>query len=421
MSTLLRALWAATLLVTAALAGPSLTTVQDVIYKADGTRFNGLVTISWNSFEAADTSAIATQSMTVKVVEGLLRVKLVPNSTATPPAYYTVVYNSDGRVQFQESWSVPASGQPLRLRDVRLASPGLLPSDGGGPTQESDVIGLVADLAARPVKGAGFAAGRVAFVNSQGQVDSVTGNPADCVRVDGSSGPCGAVPSFIDGDAPAGIVDGSNSWFSLSGTPNPASSLTFYRNGVLQKPGLDFTLSGRSIQFDTAAVPQPGDTLLASYRVGTAPSGTAALYPSLEVLCSGTGAVVNSTNFNSMGTCAVPSGLLASGDRLEIRFDLEHQGAASGFSFAVRWGTTTVLSRDAMPGDVFVTGRVDANLTTGSARFGTLSWGSLLPLSATVASAADSYAGGLTIDFQGKMAQAGETLGLKNYAVVRVP
>ena len=34
-------------------AEPPLTTIQDVLYKADGTRFNGYVQISWNSFEAA--------------------------------------------------------------------------------------------------------------------------------------------------------------------------------------------------------------------------------------------------------------------------------------------------------------------------------------------------------------------------------
>ena len=45
------------------LAAPPLTTVQDVLYKADGTPFNGLATISWQSFEAADSSNIAAQSL----------------------------------------------------------------------------------------------------------------------------------------------------------------------------------------------------------------------------------------------------------------------------------------------------------------------------------------------------------------------
>lgn len=411
---------AALLLATAALAGPPLTTIQDVIYKADGTAFNGQLTISWGSFDASDTSAIATQMLTVKVVDGVLRIKLVPGTTATPPVYYSVVYNSEGKVQFKETWAVPPSTQPLRLRDVRVATPNL-PPGGGTPLQESDVVGLIADLGARPGKAAGFAAGHVVFVNSQSQLDSVTGAASDCVRVDGSSGPCGSSPSYIDGDAPSGIVDGSNTVFTLTGTPNPAGSVAVYRNGLLQSPGVDYNLNGRNVQFIGDAAPQPGDTLLASYRLGAAASGTPQLYPNPQVVCSGTGAVINTASSSSMGTCAVPAGLLTSGDRVEIRFDLEHQGVEAGFTFEVRWGNTQILSRTAAAADAFVTGRADANLAANGARFGTLSWGAVLPLSAGVASASDTYDGGVTIDFRGSVGQPGETLALRNYAVVRVP
>src|SRR5579864_7784434 len=81
LNTIFRTLCAASLLAGTAFAGPPLTTIQDIIYKADGTRFNGMLTISWNGFEASDTSAIGTQMLTVKVVDGNLRVKLVPNTT----------------------------------------------------------------------------------------------------------------------------------------------------------------------------------------------------------------------------------------------------------------------------------------------------------------------------------------------------
>ena len=46
----------------------------------------------------------------------------VPTASGTPVVYYAVTYNSDGRVQFQETWSVPASAQPVRVRDVRVAA-----------------------------------------------------------------------------------------------------------------------------------------------------------------------------------------------------------------------------------------------------------------------------------------------------------
>src|ERR1019366_4149500 len=335
---------AAVCLVMPSLAAPPLTTIQDVLYKADGTRFNGTLTISWSSFEAIDHSVIEQQTATVTVVNGNLQLQLVPTTTAPPPACYTVVYNSDGRVQFQETWAVPSSVQPLRVRDVRVAT-----TDGPGAdtlpptTQESDIVGLISDLGARPLKGPGYAAGRVAFVNPTGAMETVTGTPTDCVRVDGTSGPCGGTqPGFVDGDTPAGGGDGANTAFALSAVPNPTASLAGYCNGLFQQPGQDFALSGNQIQFVTAATPQPGDTLAASYRLSGSAGDTPQLFPSPQVLCSGLGAATNSSTLASIGTCTIAAGLLTAGDRVEMRFDLDHAGTEGGFSFEVHWGAATV-------------------------------------------------------------------------------
>jgi hypothetical protein len=415
---------AAVLLTCAALAGPPLTTIQDTLYKADGTRFNGLVNIAWGGFEASDQSAIANQLITVKVVNGRLNVQLVPNTNSTPVVFYSVTYNSDGRVQFSETWAVPPSASPLRLRDVRVPTPSVNGADtGSGPVPESEVTGLVADLSARPVKGPAFAPGAVATVNSLGTIDSVAGNPTDCVHVDGTSGPCGtAQPGFMDQDLPAGIVDGSNNSFRLSAVPNPASSLDVYRNGLLQEPGTDYTLAGSNvIQFTAGNIPQPGDTLLANYRLSTPGTGASALFPSPQVLCRGAGGAVNTPSTGTLGSCTIPSGLLTSGDHVEIKFDLAHQGTSGGFTFQVLWGGTTILQRTAAAGDAQVSGHADAGLDSTGAQVSTQSWGTVLPLGATVGNAADQYSSGLVIQFQGAMGVAGETLTLRNYAVVRLP
>jgi hypothetical protein len=418
-----RSFLAAVLLATSSFAAPPLTTIQDVLYKADGTHFNGTVTISWTSFEAIDHSVIAQQTTTVTVVNGNLQVQLVPTTTATPAAFYTVDYNSDGRVRFQETWAVPSSTQPLRVRDVRVATAGSAGADTVTTTvQESDIVGLISDLGARPLKGPGYAAGRVAFVNPTGAIETVTGTPTDCVRVDGSSGPCGGTqPNFVDGDAPAGLVDGANTAFALSGVPSPAASLTIYRNGMLQKVGQDFTLSGNQLHFVAAAVPQAGDTLVASYRLTGSTDETPQLYPNPQVLCSGLGGATNSSTLASVGVCTIPAGFLAAGDRVEIRFDLDHTGTAGGFSFEVHWGGTTVLARNASAVDAQATGRAEAALTATGAHLSHQSWGTSLGFAAGVGKSTDDYSAGVTVDFLAKTVQSGETVTLKNFIVVRFP
>jgi hypothetical protein len=423
-----RSLFAAVWLASSALAAPPLTTIQDVLYKADGTRFNGTLTISWTSFEAIDSSAITTQTTTVTVVAGNLRVQLVPTTTAVPPANYSVKYNSDGRTSFGETWAVPSSVQPLRVRDVRIASTqaGLASANVVAPTiQESDIAGLVPDLGARPLKGPGYATGRVALVNPSGSLESVAGSPSDCVRVDGSSGPCGSggglLPSFVDGDSPTGIVDGANTTFALSAVPSPSSSLAVYLNGMLQKVAQDFTANGNTIQFVTAAAPQPGDTLVASYRLAATDTGTPQLFAASQVLCAGAGTGNSTIGFASLGGCAVPAGILLPGDRVEIHVDLDHQGALGGFTVEIPWGAAILLHRDAAASDVQITARADAAILTTGARLSAQSWGTVLPFAATVASSTDAYANGLTIDFQGKAIQAGDTVTLRNYTVVRLP
>ena len=210
----------------AAWAQPALTTIQDTLYRANGTRFSGTIFITWNSFQAGDTSNIATSNITLPIVNGVLLVQLVPTTTASAGAQYNVSYNSNGINQFTEVWAVPPSAVPLRVRDVRVSTGTVVgPPPVTSPVQISDVVGLTNELSIRPQKGIGFGIGRVAVINSAGQIDAASGNLSDCVRVDGSSGPCGGaggggiLPSFSDGEIPAGLVNGTNQTFTLTFTP----------------------------------------------------------------------------------------------------------------------------------------------------------------------------------------------------------
>lgn len=267
-------------LVPVAVAQPSRTTIQDVLYKADGTRLNGLAVITWNSFQAADGTNITQSSVTVAIVNGNFQVQLIPTTNAMQAASYTVDYNSDGKFQFQEKWAVPPSTSALRIQDVRSAAGGLQPPLVTS-IRESDVVGLITDLSLRPVKGPGFSANRSARINSAGAIEAVIGSASDCVRTDGTSVPCGASsggPAFVDAESPAGIVDGSNTIFTLANPPNPASSLTLYRNGLLQKTGMDYSVSGATIQLVAGSGPQPADILVASYRIAGLGAGATVVF-----------------------------------------------------------------------------------------------------------------------------------------------
>jgi hypothetical protein len=252
-------------------AAPPLTQIYDVLYKADGTPFTGSASISWRSFVSADSSNIPTNTIQVQVVGGLLRVRLVPTTNAAGNAYYIVRFNADGRTQFTELWAVPPSALPVAVKDIRIPSP---PGSNVTPppsvVQMADVTGLVEALADRPTKSIGFAPNRAAFIDATGEIAAVSGTLSDCVRVDGTTGPCGAGSTFgfIDMETPGGLIDGANAIYTLTQAPAPASSLHLYRNGILQRPVVDYQLSGNTVTFLSVSTPQAGDLLSASYRTG---------------------------------------------------------------------------------------------------------------------------------------------------------
>ncbi|MBI3209993.1 MAG: hypothetical protein HYZ37_14000 [Candidatus Solibacter usitatus] len=260
---------------------PALTTIEDTVYRADGRRFDGTVSIEYRSFLAADSTLVAAYSKNIRVVNGALRASLVPTTTASAGAYYLVRYNINGRLQFTEFWSIPQSATAVKLKDIRLSGPAM----GGGaltaPAGVSnvtigDVAGLTEELQQRIRKAISYSPSRTAVINLVGDLDSAVGDPTDCVRVNGTAGPCNVTnaPSFVDGETPAGLVNGTNAVFTLADAPVPANSLMLYRNGVLQRAGTDFSISSNTVTFTSGSHPQNGDLLAASYRLANASGQT---------------------------------------------------------------------------------------------------------------------------------------------------
>ena len=73
--------------------------------------------------------------------------------------------------------------------------------------------------------------------------------------------------SRVWNEVPVGGIDGTNDEFLLSTLP-VAGTLQLFRNGILRREGAaeDFVLSGALIKYNPGAVPQPGDTHIASYN-----------------------------------------------------------------------------------------------------------------------------------------------------------
>lgn len=92
-------------------ADPGLTQIDDVLYRADGTRAGGTLVISWPAFTAANKEAVAAGSKTFRIAnDGRISVGLVPTAGATPSGVvYKVVAKYDDGTTSTEYWSVPAT------------------------------------------------------------------------------------------------------------------------------------------------------------------------------------------------------------------------------------------------------------------------------------------------------------------------
>jgi hypothetical protein len=328
-------------------ATPPLTTISDTLFNADGTYFNGVVIITWPSFEASDTSNVAAGTDNIPVSNGILYVPLVPTTNADTAAVYTVQYTSFGVTQFSEAWAVPpASTLPFRVRDVRLA-PGSV--SGSAPAAATiitigDVTGLQTALNVRPPAGAAFTISRSAVIDATGAIDGALGNLSDCLHVDGTSGPCttgSGSPTFVDGEVPGGTLNGSNDAFTLANVPNPSTSLALFRNGLLLTQGGDYTLSSNAITFASGATPQNTDVLAASYRLSVSIPGVGFVDQQTPTgVANGVNAVF------TLGQAPIPSTSLAvyrNGIMLAAGVDYSLSGAVITFMTGLLPQSTDIL------------------------------------------------------------------------------
>jgi hypothetical protein len=87
------------------------TTVQGVVYRADGSAATGSLIVSWPAFSTAGNQAVAAGSTTVVIgQDGFVSLNLAPNEGASPAgSYYTAVYHLDDGTVNKEYWTIPSA------------------------------------------------------------------------------------------------------------------------------------------------------------------------------------------------------------------------------------------------------------------------------------------------------------------------
>ena len=100
------------------------TTVQDTVYRADGTAAGGTVVVSWGAFTTAGGQAVPAGNTSATIASGgVVTLALAPNAGSTPMgSYYTAVFHLDDGTTSREYWVVPVTvpgGGPAKLAAIR--------------------------------------------------------------------------------------------------------------------------------------------------------------------------------------------------------------------------------------------------------------------------------------------------------------
>ncbi|HVG26133.1 MAG TPA: hypothetical protein VM865_00900 [Acidobacteriaceae bacterium] len=103
-----------------AMAQVTTTTIQDTVYRADGTVAGGSVVVSWPTFTTLAGAAVASGTSSATIgANGTLSITLAPNAGATPTGtYYTAVFHLNDGTTSRQYWVVPVSATPVKLGTV---------------------------------------------------------------------------------------------------------------------------------------------------------------------------------------------------------------------------------------------------------------------------------------------------------------
>jgi len=100
--------------------GPAMTTVSDVVYRANGQPATGTILVSWPAFNTADGKPVAAGELSVAIgAQGNVSVQLAPNEGGDPGGtFYKAVYKLTDGTTYTEYWVVPAAS-PTTVAAIR--------------------------------------------------------------------------------------------------------------------------------------------------------------------------------------------------------------------------------------------------------------------------------------------------------------
>src|SRR5580698_10962986 len=216
--------------------GPALTTVNGIVYRADGTAALGTVLISWPSFQSAEGDAVAAGNLSVTIGPlGAFTAQLVPNVGASPAGtYYVVVFQLDDGTVRTEYWAVPATS-PTTIAGV-LTTPGT--GLGNLAVTQADVAAAVATVNATVVHLAG-----TETITGTKQFTVPPSLPTPAAATDGANkGYVDAAVSTVGSGAYVAIAGGTMTGpLTLPAdpaAPNQAADRNYVDNGLAVKADL---------------------------------------------------------------------------------------------------------------------------------------------------------------------------------------
>lgn len=220
-------------------ATPATTSINDAVYRADGTPAGGTLLISWPAFTTSGGEAVAAGTKSVTLgAQGALSVDLVPNIGATPTGtFYTTVFQLDDGTARTEYWVVPSSS-PTTLAAIRttLGSSGSASQVASRQYVDIAIAGKATDASVVHKGGSETIAGAKLF--SEAPTVPAPELPGDAVNkayVDS------AVANVGSGSYVSKTGDTMTGPLMLSGeptAPNHASTRHYVDNGLATKAGL---------------------------------------------------------------------------------------------------------------------------------------------------------------------------------------